>query len=437
MCRSRDLPPAARSPEVSLTFSKAIASYLSRFAAAEIGEAARAVRRYAHVVVIPVMAEQASFLAGIKRACASAAGPVLSIVVVNAPETASAAVHEANAALLCALAGARDVMVIDRASPGRRLGGRGGVGMARKIGCDVALALIAQGKVTRPWIHTTDADATLPGDYFFAPERAGDAVAITYPFVHAADARTGDGRALLVYDIAIRAHVLGLRAAGSPYAFHTLGSAMAARADAYAAVRGVPARTGGEDFYLLQKLRKLGPVARARTGPVILACRPSLRVAFGTGPAMARISATHARGEVHRITDPACFALVGRWLALLDDVAEARNPAIARERIAAWKRASGPEFWLATAAEASGAYAAICRDHHNAPTAAAYKKRLSDGFDGLRTLRLVHELAAIGLPDLAWPEAIRRAPYLEAVAHLADPKDPAPLSRALMALEET
>ena len=59
--------------------------------------------------------------------------------------------------------------------------------------------------------------------------------------------------------------MLGLGFAGSPYAYHSVGSTLAVRAEAYAIVRGVPKRAAGEDFYLLDKLAKVTPI-RVLTG---------------------------------------------------------------------------------------------------------------------------------------------------------------------------
>ncbi len=60
-------------------------------------------------------------------------------------------------------------------------------------------------------------------------------------------------------------------------------------AHAYAAVRGMPKRLAGEDFHMLGKLAKIGPVWRH--GPVLtLRPRASTRVPFGTGPATRRMA---------------------------------------------------------------------------------------------------------------------------------------------------
>ncbi|MEM4247718.1 MAG: hypothetical protein QXH80_00460, partial [Candidatus Nanoarchaeia archaeon] len=76
----------------------------------------------------------------------------------------------------------------------------------------------------------------------------------------------------------------GLTFAGSPYAYHTLGSAMAFRASAYISAGGMPRKNGGEDFYMLQALRKIGRIGLISNTTVYPSSRISDRVPFGTGP---------------------------------------------------------------------------------------------------------------------------------------------------------
>src|SRR6185503_7192191 len=86
-------------------------------------------------------------------------------------------------------------------------------------------------------------------------------VLLTYPFVHVPSGESAVDRAHNIYEVFLRYYVLGLAAAGSPWAMHTIGSSLAVDLDAYAAVRGVPRRDAAEDFYLVSKVAKLGPAA--------------------------------------------------------------------------------------------------------------------------------------------------------------------------------
>ncbi len=116
-----------------------------------------------------------------------------------------------------------------------------GVGLARKTGCDLALQWMAAGGISGQWLCCTDADATLPDDYF---EQLGsappDAVAAVFPFRHVPGEEPACDTATALYELRLRHYVLGLEYAGSTYAYHTLGSCLALRASAYAHVRGFP-----------------------------------------------------------------------------------------------------------------------------------------------------------------------------------------------------
>src|SRR5207245_396470 len=98
------------------------------------------------------------------------------------------------------------LLVVDRASLGRYLPAGQGVGLARKIGFDVALALRAAGRIASPWISSTDADTILPRDYFDRtggadPERTGAAI---YPFEHRFAAEPRLAEAGRLYEISLR-----------------------------------------------------------------------------------------------------------------------------------------------------------------------------------------------------------------------------------------
>ena len=170
--------------------------YLQRYAEPEVGLISGLHGGWQHAVVVPGCAELEGvppLLASLERAAAQSSGRSLAVLVVNGREDASSAVHETNRQLLGELGGAGlrshsatlDLLVIDRASSGQRLPSRQGVGLARKIGCDVVTALHASGQVSSRWIWTTDGDVEVPVDYFTTITPDSDAVAVNLPFVHA------------------------------------------------------------------------------------------------------------------------------------------------------------------------------------------------------------------------------------------------------------
>ena len=262
--------------------------YLARYAEPEAKRGPSATRTYRHVLSIPAFDETGDFL---QRVLPRGAADLLVILVANAPDH----VKREDAAFartldLLDLAGGLDrarnvdVAIVDRVNtPVPR---RAGVGLARKIGADIALRLIVERRIEIPVIFSTDADTALPPGYFEAAE--GQAAGWVYPFLH----KSGDedlARRGLMYELSLRYYVNRLEYAGSPYAFHTLGSCMAIDATSYAKVRGFPRRNAAEDFYLLNKLAKVGRIRRLRAPVIEIEARVSTRVPFGTGPALAKV----------------------------------------------------------------------------------------------------------------------------------------------------
>lgn len=174
-----------------------------------------------------------------------------------------------------------------------------GAGLARKIGLDAAIAHYAALNNPDGIIVTLDADTLVEANYFqqvldwFANDkRNGASVYFEHPVEgDAFPAPIYEG--IVKYELHLRYYLLALRFAGFPYAFHTMGSAMAFRALAYARIGGMPRKQAGEDFYFLQKLIPLGHYGEITGTAVFPSPRPSNRVLFGTGAAITR----HAAGE--------------------------------------------------------------------------------------------------------------------------------------------
>ena len=241
-------------------------------------------RRWDYVLTIPACNEPADFLESVLANVEHRR--VLTIVTANVPEGASAAVRTATEKMAAYLGRLPDVLLIRRLDP--PLPARRGVGLARALAADLAAALIIRGRIRCPWIFLTDADATLPDGYFDAAAAACDRATLVYPFRHAGGDPHITGL-ITLYELHLRHYVLGLRHARSAYGYHSLGSTIAIHAATYAAVRGLPRRNAGEDFYLLNKAAKVAPVACLADPVLTLHARHSDRVPFGTGPALGRI----------------------------------------------------------------------------------------------------------------------------------------------------
>ena len=406
------------------------AHYRTRYAEPESRLASRCPGAFEFVMAVPVYAESAAFLDGY-YAAARHAGRLLVIVVLNGRAGAAPSVQASNAACFHALRtrfslralagggwlghdGRLSVLVVDRFTADRRLPSRQGVGLARKIGADVALELIAAGQVGHPFVAMTDADARLPADYFVRiAELPPTCSAAVFPFWHAPGGQADIDRATALYELRLRYFQRGLAWARSPYAFHTVGSTMVVHALCYAQVRGVPRRRAGEDFYLLGKLSKLRPLVRLRGAPVRLRSRLSERVPFGTGSESAKL----ARGAELVLYHPDCFAAVREVTQGLAGLATewrgARRSAPEPAAADFMSRMSGPVRGFL---ESQGALAAWQQLGDQAPNPVARLRRLHDWFDGFRTLKLIHHVRDRLPPSPPWPDVIRGAPFMDEVA---------------------
>ncbi|MCB1687010.1 MAG: hypothetical protein KDI33_00910 [Halioglobus sp.] len=282
-----------------------------------------------------------------------------------------------------------------------------GVGLARKTGCDLALHWKQAGGIGGEWLYSTDADAILPQDFFAQLDDAlPGAVAAVFPFRHMPGADKACNTATALYELRLHHYVLGLEYARSPYAFHTLGSALAIRFGAYAHAHGFPKRAGAEDFYLLNKLAKLGPVAHLQGRCIELQSRRSTRVPFGTGPAVAAIMAAENPHDTALFYHPQCFEALAAVLAILPALAE--NPgqdidSLMRELGEVEKRGQTPISAVtrqkATAALTGlGIAAALDHCRRQANSSAQFSRQFHQWFDGFRTLKFIHALRDGGLP---------------------------------------
>ena len=380
---------------------------------------------FAQCVVIPAMGEGAS----LGRALASISEPsTLIVLVVNGRADAEAWVHRRNAALPDVLArtygpacwlttpdslprmgvyltptGA--LLLLHRGEAGHFLPPRQGVGLARKIGADVALALHHAKVVASPWLGCTDADVVLPADYF-AQMRAlpSHAAAATFPFVHGPESDPARARAIAHYEATLRYYVQGLRWAGSPYAFHTVGSTLAVHATAYARVRGFPRLLAAEDFYVLDKLRKVGPVVALQGLPLMLSGRVSPRVPFGTGRAMLRAAQAPDMPDVYH---PHAFIYLRAYLDLLKAAAHAPLPLHDLPDLPA----PLDRHVLARAIALLGTQKAIDTAHSSTKSLATRRRFLHTWFDAFRTLKFIHHLREHALASLPLCEAAAATPF--------------------------
>ncbi len=298
------------------------------------------------IAVLPLRGETPDALSA--RLVEVAAGQALLIVVVNAPQAEQPHFAAHNAACIAAANASKvsPVFPVERAhnSAGYRAPGAGavhawwarnpttgqpwlccdargalaaGVGSARRLGTDLALALRAHWADVSPYVRWMDADGGYPAAYFQdAPRGATDAARFAR-FRHLApedghaDAPLAEATA--TYDAWLRYEWAALSAVGAAGAYPPIASLLHIHAGAYAAVRGVPERHAGEDFHLLAKLSKVGPIAGPLEVTVNLAARTEVRAPVGTAAGLTALLAGTSLAA--RFTHPEAFLALGRILS--------------------------------------------------------------------------------------------------------------------------
>lgn len=179
------------------------------------------------------------------------------------------------------------LQVMDYSSRGKGWRGkRRGVGQARKVLFD---EILRKG-TSQDILVSLDADTLFSPNYFQAIgdffTLTPDANVLSAPYLHPLTDDERANRSMLRYEIYMRSYLINLFLINSPYAFTALGSAIAARLEILQKIGGITPMKSGEDFYLLQKLRKMNFIHQWLAEIVYPAARFSDRVYFGTGPAM-------------------------------------------------------------------------------------------------------------------------------------------------------
>ncbi|NUN14651.1 MAG: hypothetical protein HUU55_13555 [Myxococcales bacterium] len=400
---------------------------------------------YSAAVVVVAFDEGDELLTAVESLIAAAhhCPRALVIVVVNGFDEASDAAHTRNEASLAALTllgqpvelpavassqlvvrrmEAADLWILDYATIGRRIPAGEGVGRARKIGCDLALQLWRQKQIESPWIRTTDADAVVPLAYFDKrwEQEAEGCSAWVYPFLHVPCGDTEERGAIAKYDGYLRYYVAGLKWAGSVYDFCTIGSTISVHVQAYAAVRGFPRRNAAEDFYILDKLRKVGPIKTVSSPAIVLSGRPSHRVPFGTGRAVSKIARDLKNSNEYLVENPLAFVALRAVLCNLTAMGAAvgKSPELIAhlwdKELAHNLSCNDDKLLCSTTAaiETLGAKRAVVDAARRVKTPDAFGRRITEWFDAFRTLKFLHLLREYGIDDVSYEAAVASCPFV-------------------------
>ena len=204
----------------------------------------------------------------------------------------------------------------------------GGVGAARKLGMDSFLQNIPCEAVPDALLFSLDADTAVEPAYFaetarfLAESRAGG---VTIGYRHRPGETPEQERAIRRYEAYLDRYVDRLEECGSPYAFHSVGSAFAVKGEAYIRCGGMKVRRAGEDFYFLQELAKTAGVSRLPEVLVHPSPRLSCRTPFGTGRAVRDLMEGKPLPE---ISDAAFARLKVLLAALSEETLDCGAPAL-------------------------------------------------------------------------------------------------------------
>lgn len=196
-------------------------------------------------------------------------------------------------------------------------GKHAGVGLVRKKLMDLGFRIFYKYKKNGIIINL-DADTFVKSNYFDAIESYfasnPEKEALSIGFEHNVDnwSINQEEFACVLYELHLRYFIHMQRILQLPYAYQTVGSAMAVRAYAYAKEGGMNKRQAGEDFYFLHKFSKNHTLGETGATIVVPSARRSDRVPFGTGKAIADM--LNLPDVSCKSYNPQSFEILESWL---------------------------------------------------------------------------------------------------------------------------
>ena len=279
------------------------------------------------IIVVPSIAESYNlpfFINSLEQNDELELHNTLLLVVVNNSASSSEKVKNDNQKTLAYLKKNKykvNISFIDAASTGKEMDKKNaGVGLARKIGMDLALTKFDYNSKNKKIIICTDADCIVDSNYLSEISQEfnrNNYEAAVVNFAHDFSGEDEETKAIICYEIFLRYYVLGLSFAKSDYAFHTIGSTMLCTPEAYVKVEGMNKRKAAEDFYFLEKLVKIYPIGEIKSTFVYPSKRGSWRVPFGTGRSVDRFL-MNTKDE-YLLYDPKSFVILKTWLEVFND----------------------------------------------------------------------------------------------------------------------
>ena len=278
-------------------------------------------RKFSHAIIIPCFGEYEelpNLLKSIEKNDAFLLKDILVIIIINNSNKINDYILNNNEKTYQFLMKSKFLFtlgVIDAFSIGFELPNKfAGVGLARKIGMDLALPYLSK---KRSLIFSTDADTVLNKNYlsvvinYFNKNKIKAAVV---GFQHLTKEYPSIKKIINEYENFLLLTAKKIKKAGSPYGYVSMGSTMICTKGAYVAIGGMPKKKATEDFYFLQELTKHCGVHTISNILVYPSARPISRVYLGTGYRMEQSQNGFKIQNLSYSDDS--FLLLKKWLDL-------------------------------------------------------------------------------------------------------------------------
>lgn len=290
--------------------------------------------------------------------------------------------------------------IINASTEGKELSEKeGGVGLARKIGMDLALRFFDYSSSSKKLLICLDADCTVDKNYIseiiecFSKKNI-EAAVINYRH-NFTDTKTS--ASIICYEIFLRYYVLGLQLANSPFAFHSIGSTIVCDHKSYIKIGGMNKRRAAEDFYFLEKLVKITKIHKINSTNVYPSSRDSWRVPFGTGQRVKRFL-SNVKNE-YVLYNVKSFSVLKEWLNIFNS----EKFLIPEEYLAEAKNINKYLYDFLIKNNFKQNWEKILR---NSKTKEQINKQKINWFDGFRTLKLIHFLRDNAFPQMNMFDAL-------------------------------
>lgn len=277
--------------------------------------------------------------------------------------------------------------LVDAASEGKEMDDKtGGVGLARKIGFDLALKIFDYSNPFKKILISLDADCTVDKNYLTSIVNAfngNDLSAGVINYQHNIKTAGANTPAIVCYEIFLRYYVLGLTYTNSPFALNTIGSTIACDHIAYIKTGGMNKRKAAEDFYFIQKLAKLYPVHTLYSTTVYPSARNSVRTPFGTAKRIDSFSEN--MNKYYLLYDPKSFEVLKKWLDLFNSGLSVNPDELMRQ-------AEKINIHLAEYLREKDFHSQWKSILENCKSESQLSYQKNNWFDAFKTLKLIHHL---------------------------------------------